>query len=110
MPALARISGESFMVRATGSSADGGVAAILDPDVVLSAGEGQADLLAQEPLPSIAQEPVLSARATGSASSAIETLGDDSSMTLYLREVAQVPLLTFEEEVALAKQREAGNL
>src|SRR4051812_40520040 len=37
-----------------------------------------------------------------------EELAPDSPAALYLREISQRPLLTAEEEVELAKQREAG--
>jgi len=40
--------------------------------------------------------------------SAAEELAPDSPAALYLREISQRPLLTGEEEVELAKQREAG--
>src|SRR5438046_9157416 len=37
-----------------------------------------------------------------------EELAPDSPAALYLREISQRPLLTAEEEVQLAKEREAG--
>jgi RNA polymerase primary sigma factor len=42
--------------------------------------------------------------------SATEELAPDSPAALYLREISQRPLLTAEEEVQLAKEREAGEV
>ena len=37
-----------------------------------------------------------------------ESLGDDEATALYLREISRAPLLAADEEVALARRREAG--
>ncbi len=66
-------------------------------------------LLAEEPSPEFLPSPTLEEEPQSwDDDFSLDGIGIDDTVALYLREMSRVPLLTTEEEVALAKRIEAG--